>query len=317
MEKTRVMICGASGFIGRNLFEYYNSINGYETYGTYLKNRPKNFNPRIFQADLRDKDEASFVTAGMDIVINAAAMTDGIGVFSEEKNAKTYAEANNLINANLAEAVSLNRVSHYISLSCTVMYPSSDIPLSEDGVDMKKIHPKYFIPAEMKIFAEERCRHFSNLGSTKYTVIRHTNIYGPYDKFDLARGHVLAATITKVIKAKDKIIVWGKGEESRDFLYIDDLIEFIRKAVDLQESNFEIFNVGSGKTYSINELVKIIIARSGKKLDIIHDLTKPSVETQMNICVEKAKHLLNWQAKTELHEGISRTIEWYRNNCSA
>lgn len=317
MSKNKIMICGASGFIGRNLFEYYNSLKEYEAYGTYLKNRPKIFNPRIFQIDLRNKNEALWATAGMDIVINAAAMTDGIGVFSEEKNARTYAEANNLINANLAEAVGLNRVSHYISLSCTVMYPSSDIPLSEDEVDMRKIHPKYLIPAEMKIFAEECCRNFSNLGSTKYTVMRHTNIYGPYDKFDLARGHVLAATITKVIGTKDKITVWGKGEESRDFLYIDDLIEFIRKTVDLQKSSFEIFNVGSGKTYSINELVKIIIARSGKKLDIIHDLTKPSVETQMNICVEKAQRLLNWQAKIKLHEGISRTIEWYENNRSA
>ena len=256
------------------------------------------------------------VTQNMNIVINAAAMTDGIGVFSEEKRALDYAEANNQINANLSETAHLNGIRHFIFLSCTVMYPSSDIPLSEDGVDMKRVHPKYAVPAEMKIFGEERCRYFSDLDSTKYTVIRHTNIYGPHDKFDLKRGHVLSATIEKAMTLKDnkEIVVWGRGQESRDFLYIEDLADFIRTAIELQKTGFEIFNVGSGKIYSINKLVKIIVACSGKKLKIIHDPAKPTVETQMNICVEKARLVLGWQAKTELDEGILKTIEWYKQN---
>ena len=66
---------------------------------------------------------------------------------------------------------------------------------------------------------------------TKYTIVRHSNIYGPHDKFDLEKSHVFGATITKVMQAKDKIEVWGEGKEIRDFLYIDDLIDFIKKAL--------------------------------------------------------------------------------------
>lgn len=317
MKKTRVLICGVSGFIGRNLFEHFNRLGGdYEISGTYFKNPPTIPVPNMFRYDLRDLKQAMSAVKNMDIVINAAAMTDGVGVFSKENKAVFYAKANNLINANLAEAVFINGVKNFVFLSCTVMYPSSAKPVSENGVDISFFHPKYLIPAKMKLFGEERCRYFAdwNSNSTKYTVIRHTNIYGPHDKFDLKRGHVLSATVEKAMTCDNEITVWGRGQESRDFLYIDDLIEFIKKAVELQKSNFEIFNAGSGKTYSVNELVNIIIACSGKKLNIVHDTTKPSVDAQMNISSEKAKRLLGWKAQIELREGILKTLKWYKLN---
>lgn len=317
MGRTRILICGASGFIGRNLFEYFNRLSDdYEIYGTYFKNQPAIPVPNIFRCDLRDPTQTTSALKNMDIVINAAAMTDGVGVFSEEKKAVSYARANNLINSNLANVAFINDVKYFVFLSCTVMYPSSAKPVSENGVDISFFHPKYLIPAKMKLFGEECCRYFAGLGSntTRYTVIRHTNIYGPHDKFDLKRGHVLSATVEKAMTCDNEITVWGRGQESRDFLYIDDLIDFIKKAVELQKSNFEIFNAGSEKTYSVNELVNIIIACSGKKLNIIHDTTKPSVETQMNISSEKAKRLLGWKAQTELREGILKTLKWYKLN---
>ena len=314
MRTKKVLICGASGFIGRNLFEHFDA-NSYETYGTYFKNRPQVSSPRIIQVDLRDKDKALQIMRGMDIVINAAAMTAGIGVYSEETSVNAFVEANNRINANLTEAAHINKVGHFIFLSCTIMYPSSAVPLGENESDMSKVHPKYSVLAEIKILGEERCQYFAGIGPTKYTAVRHTNIYGPHDKFDLKCGHVLSATIEKVMTSRNnEVTVWGRGQESRDFLYIKDLIEFIRRAIDLQTNNFEIFNVGSGKTHSINELVEIIISHSGQELKIVHDLTKPSVETQMNIDVEKAKRLLGWEAQTELHKGVSITMEWYKQN---
>ena len=314
MRTKRVLICGASGFIGRNLFEHFDS-NGYETYGTYLKSRPQVFNPKIIPVDLRDKYKALQIMQGMDIVINAAAMTAGIGVYSEETNAKEFVETNNRINANLVESAHVNRVGHFVFLSCTIMYPSSIVPLKENESDVDRVHPKYSVLAEIKILGEEGCQYFAGMGSTKYTTVRHTNVYGPYDKFDLKHGHVLSATIEKVMTSQNnEIIVWGSGQESRDFLYINDLIEFIRRAVNLQANNFEIFNVGSGKTYSINELVGVIISHSGKELKVIHDLTKPSIEPYMNIDAGKAKRLIGWQAKTNLNEGIRKTIEWYKKN---
>ncbi len=314
MKKTKIMICGASGFIGRNLFEYFNSLDSYETYGTFLKNKPPISDSKVFPVDLKDKKAALQATQNMDIVVNAAGQITGIGVFSIEESGRANAEANGIINSNLIEAAHVNRARHFVFLSCTIMYPSSDIPLAEDGIDTKRIHPTYSRSAEMKISGEELCRYFAGLGSTKYTVVRHTNIYGPHDKFDLTRGHVLASTIVKVMQAQGEITIWGQGTETRDFLHIDDQIAFIKKAIDLQKNNFEIFNVGFGKTYSVNELVKIIISCFGKNLVIGYDLQKPTISSRINIDVEKARRVLGWKANVGLAEGLAKTVEWYKQN---
>lgn len=304
------MICGASGFIGRNLFEYFNSLENYDVYGTYLKNRPQSPYPGLVQADLKDKEKTLRATQDMNVVINCAAMTDGMGVY----NPATYILPNIQINQNLIEAALINRVRHFIFLSCTVMYPSSSRPLKEHEHNLENVHPKYIMPARMKLVAEDLCRICANLGNTKYTVVRHTNVYGPYDKFDLQKGHVLSATIEKVMRAEKEITVWGSGTESRDFLYIQDLIRFVEAVIEKQENNFDIFNVGYGQTYSVNELVDHIIRCSGKKISAVHDLNKPTIETLMKIDVEKAKNILGWKADVGLSEGLVQTIDWYTKN---
>lgn len=312
--KKRVLVCGASGFIGQNLLEHFSSLDNYEAYGTYFKNKPETYNPRIFQADLRHRDVAIWATQGIDIVINAAALTDGVGVFSQPGKSEEFRDENNKINANMTEAVCINRVKHFIFLSCTIVYPSSNMPLIEDQINIEKINPIYRIPAKMKIYGEELCQHFANLGSTKYTAVRHTNVYGLYDKFDLHRGHVLASTIVKVLQGEKEIVVWGSGDETRDFLHIDDQVEFIKKAIELQKNSFEIFNVGFGRTYSVNELVEIILSLTGKKLAVIHDLQKPTTSSGISIDVGKARRVLGWKARVDLSEGLSKTIEWYKQN---
>jgi nucleoside-diphosphate-sugar epimerase len=255
-------------------------------------------------------EKALLATSGMDVVINCAALTDGMGAY----NPKTYIQPNIKINQNLIEAAFINKIKHFIFLSCTIMYPSSCHPLKEYEHDPDNVHTKYHLAARMKLSAEDLCRIYADLGNTKYTVVRHTNIYGPHDKFDLTKGHVLPATITKVMESDGQIIVWGKGEETRDFLYISDLIEFIDKAIERQENNFEIFNVGSGITYTVNQLVDTIIRCSRKNLKVIHDLTKPSIEACVNINVEKARQILKWNARINLVNGISQTIEWYKQD---
>ena len=311
MRKTKILICGASGFIGQNLFKNFNHPrNSFDVYGTYFRNKPCVVWPNLTQCDLRDKHQALLVTKDMNIVINCAAMTDGVCAVAT--NPVGYLADNIRINTNLSEAAFINKVSHFIFLSCTIMYPSSTRPLKEHEHDLNNVHPKYLMFAKIKVFAEDLCRIYSGLGNTKYTVVRHTNIYGPHDKFDLIKSHVLSATITKTMKSESQIVVWGKGEESRDFLYIDDLIEFIGKAIEWQKNNFETFNVGYGKTYSVNELVQKIILCSGKNIDVVHDLEKPTVETHMNIDTEKARQYLGWSAQVSLDDGLNTTIEWYQ-----
>ena len=157
------------------------------------------------------------------------------------------------------------------------------------------------------------CKFYSDLGM-KTTVIRHTNVYGPNDKFDLEKSHVLGATLRKVKTANDGDIldVWGSGKARRDFLYIDDLADFINKAYLHQKDRFELFNCGMGSSISINELVKLVIMISKKKITFRNDMSKPDIETALSLNCDKAFDLIGWRNNTSLVDGITKTYSTLR-----
>jgi nucleoside-diphosphate-sugar epimerase len=248
----------------------------------------------------------------MDVIIQAAAITSGIKDVSENPH-KIIAD-NAVMNSLIFRSAFDHAVSHVVFLSCTVMYHSSDVPLKEIDFDAnREIYPNYFGAAWNKVYLEKMCEFYSRLGRNKYTAIRHSNIYGPYDKYDLEKSHVLGATITKVMTAKDgKIIVWGTGEEERDLLYVSDLVKFVELAIAKQKNPFELYNVGYGSSISIKDLVNKIIDCSNKQLIAEHDLSKPSNKTALCLDCEKAKEELDWEPRISLEEGIQKTIEWYK-----
>jgi nucleoside-diphosphate-sugar epimerase len=161
------------------------------------------------------------------------------------------------------------------------------------------------------------CEFYAGLGTTKFTAIRHSNIYGPHDKYDLERSHVFGATVTKVMTAKDKITVWGTGEEARDLLYVGDLTQFVHDAIDKQQNQYELFNCGSGRALRIKDLVSMMIQKSGKNLLIEHDVSQPSIPTSLFLDCSKAKDVLGWSPRINIDDGIVKTLDWYKKNIYA
>ena len=314
--KRKILICGSTGFIGRNIAESFAENDNFEVYGTYLKSEPLNHrNIKMIKVDLTHKGDVNRIIKGMDVVIQAAATTSG----SKDTIAKPYYHVtdNAVMNALIFRAAYDYKVQHVIFLSCTTMYQSSDFPIKETDFDANNdIYPSYFGGAWTKVYNEKMCEFYSQIGTTKYTVVRHSNIYGPYDKFDLEKSHVFGATITKVMTAKDGgiISVWGEGKEERDLLYVSDLVYFISLAINKQNNKFELYNVGYGMSISVSELVKKIVDISGKNIIIEHDMLKPTIKTKICLDIIKAKDLLGWVPKTSLDDGIKKTMEWYKSN---
>ena len=313
--KKKVLVCGATGFIGRNISERLAERNDLEVYGVHFE-RPALSHPNIIpiRADLNDSNQVGDIVDGMDIIIQAAATTSG----SKDIVNKPYIHVtdNAVMNSLLFRAAFEHSVSHLIFFSCTVMYQSSDLPVKETDFDAnKQIHPNYFGVGWTKVYIEKMCEFYSRLGRTKYTAIRHSNIYGPYDKYDLEHSHVFGATMTKVMTNEDgRILVWGPGTEKRDLLYVGDLVEFVEKVLESQKNQFELVNVGYGKAVSILDLVKKIIDCSGKSITIEHDLSQPHIPTKLSLSIEKARSLFGWQPRTPLDDGIRKTMDWYQNN---
>lgn len=309
--KKRLVVTGATGFVGRNMCEYFVKQGSYDVVGVH-HNRP-HFHlagMKWLYADLREKSDCERVCSGADIIIHAAATTSG----SKDivTNPVAHVTDNAVMGSMLFRAAHEAKVEHLIFFSCTVMYPSSEKPLTEESrID---IHPRYFGVASTKVYLEKMCEFYASLGNTKFTAIRHSNIYGAYDKFDLERSHVFGATVTKVMTANDKIIVWGTGEEERDLLYIDDLCNFVRLSIDKQTLAYRLYNCGLGTAVSIKRLVNMIISASGKSLSVEHDLTKPTIKTSLSLDCSLALKELGWEPHIAIGHGIANTIKWWKEN---
>ncbi len=311
--KLRILVCGGTGFIGTNLVNKFKKRKNIILTATYLKSIPiKDKNVRWIKADLRNKTKVYKIIKNQDIIIQAAATTSG----AKDILNKPYLHVtdNAIMNSLILQACYDLKVSRFIFFSCTVMYPSQKKPLKEIVIKEKNIYKSYFGVAKTKLYVEDLCRFYSTISKIKYTCIRHSNIYGPHDKFDLKKSHFFGATINKIFNSKNKLIVWGKGTERRDLLYIDDLINFVEKVIKYQKSNFRIYNCGYGKHFSINEIVSKINFLSRKNLILQNDLSKKSIKTSLALNTSFAKKELGWKRKTSLKMGILKTLNWYKKN---
>lgn len=312
-----MLICGATGFIGRNLVEYYSKTNKYDIVAVYNRKKPFSDNVKNvswIKADLLDPKDVKAALSGINIVLQFAATTSGANDIVNRPY--IHVTDNAVMNSLILRECYEQSIEHIIFPSCTVMYQPADFAQKEsDWNAQDEIFSTYFGVGNTKVYIEKMCDFFSRLGRTKHTVIRHSNMYGPHDKYDLERSHVFGATITKVMTNTDGIIsVWGTGEGARDLLYIDDLVSFVDASIEKQTTPYELFNVGLGKATKIIDLIKKIIKHSGKDLKIEHDLTKPTIPTSLFLDCSKAKKMLGWEPKIQIDEGIQKTLEWYKKN---
>jgi nucleoside-diphosphate-sugar epimerase len=310
-----LLICGATGFIGRNLAERFVQRSGYKVTGLYHRRQPYQLpGLRWVQADLTDAEQVSKAIRDSDILLQAGATTSG----AKDIVATPYLHVtdNAVMNSLIFRAAFEHKVKHVVFFSCSIMYQSSDNALKEEDFDPGvEIHAPYFGAGWTKIYAERLCEFYSRIGATKHTVIRHSNVYGPHDKYDLERSHVTGATVTKVMTARgDTVVVWGDGEEKRDLLYVYDLVDFVELAIERQPSQFGLYNCGSGTAIRVRELVEKVVEKSGRNLAIRYDAGQASIKTSVYLDCAKAERELGWKPRTSLDEGVARTIAWWKRN---
>lgn len=312
----KVVVLGVTGFIGRNMAERLAGDERYEVYGTYYRSEPF-VHPRIkmMRADLTNKGSVDKAVRGMDVVIQAAAVTSG----AKDILTKPFIHVtdNAVMNAYIFRSAYEHKVKHVVFFSCTIFYRPGPAPIKETDFDVNQEMPSsYFGAGWTKLYHEKMCEFYSRIGPTKYTVIRHSNIYGPHDKFDLEHSHVFGASMTKVMTAPEggNVTVWGSGEEGRDLLYVDDLVDFVARAIAAQKAKFELMNVGCGRFLKVKDLVHKIIRHSGKKLNVHYDPSKPTIPTTIYLDTVRALDVFGWSPKVCIDEGIQKTMRWYQHN---
>ena len=312
-QRQRILVCGATGFIGRNIVERLSHEPNTEVIAVEHET-PRFDCPNVawVRADLTCQEDVQTVLQGIDIVVQAAATTSGVADIVQRPYIHTSDNA--VMNSHIFRTAYDLNVKHIVFFSCTVMYPSSDRPLSEDDFT-GEIAPQYFGVGWTKVYLEKMAEFFADLGRTKFTVLRHSNIYGPHDKYDLERSHMFGATVTKVMTASDgKIAVWGEGTEARDLLYIDDLVHCVEQSIRRQSEPFGLYNIGYGQAFAVKDVVEKIIAASGRNIEITFDRAKPTIKTSLFLNCAHADAEINWRPQTDFQDGIRKTLDWYRRH---
>lgn len=314
-NKKKVLIAGGTGFIGINLINRMLSL-GANVRATIHRKSPVIRDERIdyVTCDLLSMEDCKKVVADMDYVFMCAANTSGAAVIAATP--LVHVTPNIIMNAQVLEAAYFAKIKKFIFLSSNAAYPpSADRYVHEDEMFDADPYDIYFGVAWMKRYTEILCQMYSHKLKTTMPslVIRPSNIYGPYDDFDPATSHVMAATIRKVVERQNPIKVWGTGDDVRDLIYIDDFIEALVLAAEKIET-YDPVNIGMGKGYSIKQLLAMLVEIEGcHDLKIEYDTTKPSMIPIRLIDVSKAEKQLDFRTRTNIREGLIKTIAWYKS----
>ena len=309
----KVLIAGASGFIGRNLLLSLNKM-GAKIRGTYLNHKPdlELDNVEYIRADLTLKEDCLQITKDIDYVFMCSANTSGAMVM--EKTPLVHLTPNIIMNALILEASYINDVKKFCFISSNTVYPVLDTPVTEDDTNFE-FFDKYYIVGWMKQFSELMCKMYSQKikKPMETLIIRPGNLYGPFDKFTLKESKVIAALIRRSLEKENPFYVWGDGNDIKDFLYIQDFIEGMLMAF-CSIKGHEVVNIASGKPISIKDVLhKILIISDHEKVKVNYDLTKPTMIPKRLIDISKIKAKTNWSPKISIGQGLKKTIDWYNS----
>lgn len=314
----KVLVAGASGLIGSNLITRLLD-EGAVVRASINRRLPLITDERIeyVTADLTRGGECRRIVEGAELVFLCAAYTTGAA--DVVKTPLAHVTPNILINTQMLEAAHQAGVKKFVWLSSSTAYPpSGERRIREEEMFDGDPHPKSFFAGWMKRSMEVLCRMYGEKIAKPMTtiVLRPTNVYGINDKFDPAISHVIPALIRKVVERQDPIEVWGTGEEVRDMIYVDDMVEAMALAAE-KVDGYGVFNIASGRPVKIRDIVDLIIELDGYRgARVVFDPTKPTTFPIRLLDTTRAEEILGFHAKTDLRDGIGRTIEWYRKTAN-
>ena len=312
---SKYLVCGAGGFIGGHLVGSLLN-DGHEVVCADVK--PLEFwfqlheECKNFSLDLKEIEHCDQVMNGVEYVFNMACNMGGMG-FIENNKAECMLSV--LINTNLLRTCLKHKVNKYFFSSSACVYNGSKQSSTfVDGLKEEDAYPA--MPEDgygwEKLFSERMCRHFSEDFGLETRVARYHNVYGPMGTYDGGREKAPAALCRKIIDAKikeeKKIDVWGDGEQTRSFMFIDDCIEGTKKL--FNSDCKEVLNIGSEEQVSINQMIEIIEGISSFNVQKNYQLDKPKGVRGRNSNNDLIRSAIGWDAKISLKDGLKVTYKW-------
>jgi GDP-L-fucose synthase len=307
LRSKRITITGGKGFLGTHLIHTLKE-KGYKY--LHIANTPE-YDLVTYKDIQRMYDDSK-----PDILIHLAARVGGIG-FNRENPATLFYE-NLMMGVQLLHEGYLRKIEKLVAIGTICAYPKfTPVPFKED--DLWNGYPEetnapYGLAKKMMLVQSQAYRQQYGFNSI---FLLPVNLYGPGDNFDPISSHVIPALIKKCVDAnvnnEKNIVVWGTGEATREFFYVEDAAEAIVLAMEKYNKS-EPVNIGAGFEISIKDLVELIVKLTGFKGQIIWDKTQPDGQPRRMLDTKKAFDEFGFKAKTDFREGLIKTIEWYKRS---
>lgn len=306
----RIVVTGGAGFLGRHVCRELAHTGCSQV-----------LVPRSSDYDLRRRDdvERMFQDLAPEIVIHMAAAVGGIGANREQPGPFFY--ENLIMGAEVLERARLHGLEKFVGVGTVCAYPRlTPVPFREE--DLWNGYPEetnapYGLAKKMLLVQGQAYREQYGFNAIH---VLPTNVYGPGDSHDLERSHVIPALILKCLAAQrsgaDSIEVWGSGEASRDFLYVEDCARAIVEATRSWDQ-VDPVNIGTGRETTIRELVDLVSRLCGFEGDVVWNTSKPDGQPRRCLDVSRAREGFGFEATVRLEEGLRETIDWYRTSLGA
>ena len=312
----KVLVTGGAGFIGSHVVEMLVDKNAKVAVIDNLENSTlenlKKVKDKIkfIKGDLKNFEEVKKACQGQKIVLNVAAKVGGIEF--NRLHLGTMFRDNVLMNTNTLEAARLAKVERFLVVSSACVYQRDctiPTPESEGFEGVPELTNEGYGWA--KRMAEVQGRLYTQEFGMKIGIVRPYNAYGPRDHFDPEKSHVIPALIKRIFDGEDPLVIWGNGEQSRAFLYVEDFARGLIEAIEKYPKP-DPLNIGTNEEIKIKDLVKLILKLSLHKPKVIFDVSKPSGQPRRNCDTRKVEEKIGFKARVNLEEGLRETINWHK-----
>ncbi|MBF0122818.1 MAG: GDP-L-fucose synthase [Candidatus Omnitrophica bacterium] len=300
----KVVVTGGAGFLGQIVVSQLKAQGCQDI-----------FIPRSKEYDLREKEAIirMLKKADPDIILHLAAVVGGIG--ANQDNPGKFFYDNIMMGVQLIEEARLFGVKKLVAVGTICAYPKfTPVPFKEDDLWIgypEETNAPYGLAKKMLLVQSQAYRQQYGFNSI---FLLPVNLYGPADNFSPASSHVIPALIKKCVDAKKKgeasITVWGTGQASREFLYVDDAARGILMAAEKFDKSDPV-NLGAGFEITIKELIDLIVELTGFTGKIIWDSSKPDGQPRRRLDTQRAYQEFGFKAQVAFREGLMKTIAWY------
>jgi len=303
----RVCVTGGAGFFGSFVVDKLKELGAAEV-----------FVPRIEEYDLVKLEDIQRMLKAADpnLILHLAALVGGIG--ANRLRPAEFFYVNLMMGVQLMHEAWKSGVGKFVAVGTICAYPKyTPVPFKEENLwdgYPEETNAPYGLAKKMLLVQAQAYRQQYGFNAIFPLPV---NLYGPRDNFDLETSHVIPALIRKCIEAKERheprVVLWGDGTPTREFLYVEDAAEGLLLAAEKYDGD-EPFNLGSGFEISVKEIAEMIARLTGFEGELYWDTSKPNGQPRRALDVSLAEKLFGFRAKTSLEEGLKQTIAWYRNN---